>query len=444
VAAETLRVLQRLARAPARAPFDVLHDAVEGLRVRAMLRLCHPRGAERTLANTDLFLEMARPYAVRGMIEFAREVSQAWQEGEREIEGRSDAELDALQVITIHSAKGLEWPVVIPINTMTTTQGAKGILYRRGDDTLHMKIAGIEPVSYAEVKAYEEEELARERVRLWYVACTRARDLLVLPRYTEPGASSWAQVLDLRLGDLPPISPELFKAAAPERPEPTRNRQEKAKFDQEGELITASRPRVHWERPSRSYEDGLEEPERRVELPEGVVSDESAFRPAGGRLRGSVLHKLMDEILNGVIEEDAGKLAERAGGLISQLGAVPSDDPRKGPCPREMAGTILKTLKLPMVRENRSRLLPEISLYGTDERGPGSLKLMSGIADAIAVDETGRVELVIDWKSDVELVPEAAEEHRTQLGQYLKATGCRRGAVVYMTLGQLEEVRATT
>ena len=56
VAAETLRVLQSLARKPASAPFDILNKAVDGLQVRAILRLRHPRGAERALANTDLLL----------------------------------------------------------------------------------------------------------------------------------------------------------------------------------------------------------------------------------------------------------------------------------------------------------------------------------------------------------------------------------------------------
>ncbi len=441
VAAQALRILQSLARRPASAPFDVLNAAVEGLQVRAILRLRHPRGAERALANTDLFLEMARPYAARGILAFARDMSQAWHEGEREIEGRADAELDALHVITIHSAKGLEWPVVIPINTTTGVQGTKGILYRRSDDTLHMKIAGIEPASYTEVKAFEEQELERERVRLWYVACTRARDLLVLPRHEDPPKSSWAKVLDLHLEDLPPISPSVFKAAAPEPVAPAQNQQDQPTFIKEDEVIAASRPEVRWVRPSGSPDDGREEPERQIELPEAVVSAEPAVKPVGSALRGSVLHKLMDEILNGIIEKDAGKVAERARTLIGQLGSVPSEDPRKGPCPQEMAGTIVKTLNLPIVRDNRARLLPEINVHGVDEQEPGSLKLVSGIADAIALDDAGRVDLVIDWKSDIELIPAALKEHRSQLRQYMKATGCRLGAVVYMTMGQVDEVR---
>jgi exodeoxyribonuclease-5 len=148
----------------------------------------------------------------------------------------------------------------------------------------------------------------------------------------------------------------------------------------------------------------------------------------------------MEEVLNGTIQEDAGKLAERARTLIGQLGSVPSDDPRNGPCPLEMADTIVKTLNLPIVRDNRPRLLPEINVHGVDEQRPGSLNLVSGVADAVAMDEAGRVALIIDWKSDVELTPAASNEHRAQMRQYLKATSGPLGAVIYMTLGQVDEV----
>ncbi len=53
------------------------------------------------------------------MKRFARDVSRDWRIGAAYNEGRVDAEGDAIEIITIHSAKGLEWPVVIPINTAT-------------------------------------------------------------------------------------------------------------------------------------------------------------------------------------------------------------------------------------------------------------------------------------------------------------------------------------
>jgi hypothetical protein len=45
-------------------------------------------------------------------------------------------------------------------------------------------VLGTEPSGHDVIKARNEHEQARERVRLWYVAATRARDLLVLPRHS--------------------------------------------------------------------------------------------------------------------------------------------------------------------------------------------------------------------------------------------------------------------
>ncbi|MGO8735852.1 MAG: UvrD-helicase domain-containing protein [Terriglobia bacterium] len=440
VAAETLRVLQSLARKPASAPFDVLNAAVEGLQVRAILRWRHPRGAERALANTDLFLEMARPYAARGILAFARDMSQAWREGEREIEGRSDAELDALHVITIHSAKGLEWPVVIPINTTTGVQGTKGILYRRDDETLHMKIAGIGPASYTEVKAFEERELERERVRLWYVAATRARDLLVLPRHADPPKNSWAKVLDLHLEGLTPISPSVFKAAAPESAAPAQNQQDQTAFIREDGVIAASRPEVHWVRPSGSHDDGRDEPEQRVESPEGVVPAEPVVKPIGSVLRGSVLHKLIEEILNGLLEEKSLSISSRADELIRQLGGNPKARAEEGPCPKEMADTVLNTLSLPLVRESRARLLPEFPLFSARKAVDNNLHLVGGMADAVVLGDSS-IDLVVDWKSDINVDSSTRNAHFGQMQAYLEAADCRRGAIIYMTTGIIQEVQ---
>ena len=37
----------------------------------------------------------------------------------------------------------------------------------------------------------------RERERLWYVACTRARELLVVPELAQAEQKSWARVVNL-------------------------------------------------------------------------------------------------------------------------------------------------------------------------------------------------------------------------------------------------------
>ena len=42
-----------------------------------------------------------------------------------------------MEIITIHSAKGLEWPVVIPINMGSELRRLEPFIHRRHDDTLH-------------------------------------------------------------------------------------------------------------------------------------------------------------------------------------------------------------------------------------------------------------------------------------------------------------------
>lgn len=56
---------------------------------------------------------------------------------------------------------------------------------------------------YEVVKTDEKGQLKRERVRLWYVALTRACDLLLLPRQNERVQNDWFSLLDADLTQLP-------------------------------------------------------------------------------------------------------------------------------------------------------------------------------------------------------------------------------------------------
>ena len=176
---------------------------MEELHVRAILAQRHPRYVERALANVERFLEMAKPYSVRGLRVFADDMTRLWEEGEREVEGRADATHDAVHIVSIHSAKGLEWPVVIPINLVTAMRSATGVLHRATDDTLHFGLKTLNPPEYDLLKEVENRELGEERIRLLYVACTRARDLLVFPHYLGKLGNCWHKQVDLQLHDLP-------------------------------------------------------------------------------------------------------------------------------------------------------------------------------------------------------------------------------------------------
>lgn len=79
-------------------------------------------------------------------------------------EGRVDAAEDAIEIVTIHSAKGLGWPVLIPINSTTELYRRDQFIHRQSDNTLHWMLGGVAPPDLAAARAEESEEEADQRV----------------------------------------------------------------------------------------------------------------------------------------------------------------------------------------------------------------------------------------------------------------------------------------
>jgi ATP-dependent exoDNAse (exonuclease V) beta subunit len=447
---QTLVALQNLARKARRTtPYHLLAEAVEELHVRPVLRARHRRGAERALANVELVLEMARGYAVRGVADFARALWEHWADGDAQVEGRPDAEADAVSIITIHSAKGLEWPIVIPINSTTSLRSDMSFLYRRLDDSVHFRL--FDSPSYDYDRAVEDETKAqhRERVRLWYVALTRARDLLLLPRQIERIPNDWLSLVTLDINSLPLLDLMGFEGSPVQSAPSTINVQDLATWGRESAMIAASERRIVWHQPSRR-----EEPVASAETPEEIfVGAEATLERLpmaeeqttiqGGRERGLILHKLLEEVLTGEVADDVAQLQKRAIELLVQLGVPDAEDPAVGPSSGEMASAVRRALQLPVVAALRPRLLPEFRVYAgglADQR----MSLTAGIADAVATDDGGRVETVIDWKSDVDPTPGQIEIYRGQVRDYLAATGARVGLVIFLTSNRIERVELPT
>lgn len=188
VARQTLTILRDLRRrVQSTAPSLLIAEAVERLKLRAILVARSADQASRALANVDAILERARAYGVRGFRQFARDLGTDWSRRASHAEGVVDAEGQAIEIVTIHSSKGLEWPVVIPINTVSGTRPPEQFVHRRSDDTLHWVLGDIVSPSLAEAMAAESEQESQQRLRLLYVACTRAMELLVLPALSWPG-----------------------------------------------------------------------------------------------------------------------------------------------------------------------------------------------------------------------------------------------------------------
>ena len=430
-------------------PHHLLSQAVDVLRVRPILLRRHGGQAERALANVDLYLSLSRAYAVRGLRAFAEAMTAAWTDESRAVEGRPDAQEEAVALYTMHAAKGLEWPVVIPVNTMTQVRSTDSAVTDRYSGRLYCRVLGVEPSGLETARRAEQRELDRERVRLWYVAATRARELLIFPRLdVEARSTAWKSVVDLGLPSLPALDVDHPLADSRTDGAGVENAQTRAIFASEAQEAAARHRSIVWRTPSR--EEGGDESVIAEAGPPLLVSDGegapagSPSAPAiqGGQQRGLILHKLIEEVLNGETAETTAALAVRAETLIESLGRPVAEDPARGLVPAELANAVVRALSIPEVAELRPGLTPEFPVYAstlTDTHEEAT----AGIVDAIAFGPDGRPAVVIDWKSDVDPSPETLEHYRAQVRAYLDATGAPRGLVVAVTSGRVLPVTPT-
>lgn len=449
--ADVLAKLQVLYKqANSTTPHELLSRAVDLLRIRPILMARHRGQAERALANVDLYLNLASGFAVRGLQAFAETMTAAWKDKERTVEGRPDAQEESVSLVTMHSAKGLEWPIVIPINTMTDAFKPGPAVFNRGSNTFYCPVFGHAPPGHEEALDAEAAELARERIRLWYVATTRARELLVLPRFDVPARSgAWCALIDLGLAALPEIEVDKLPKPVAFTPSRSLNSQSREGFAAEASAISERQRRLEWRTPSRS-EGGAERvlvPEQPEFWPAGLDDSTPELKPAagiqGGRERGLILHKLMEEILTGELSDDAPSVTARAGELIQAMRGVPGDDASNGLSADGLAACVARTLTLPQVAELRPHLMAEFPVYGSRIE-PECESAIAGIADAVALTDGGAPDIVIDWKSDVAPTPATLSHYRAQVSSYLDITGAREGLIVLMTSGQVIQVAAVS
>jgi CRISPR-associated exonuclease Cas4 len=431
LAKSILRELQTLRKmAPLSTPSFILTTAIELLNVRVIMAARHANRNARALANLDALIERARRYAVSGLRAFVRDLQADWDNKSkaRVPEGRIDAAEDAVEIVTIHSAKGLEWPVVIPINSTTELYRGDQFVHRQSDNSLHWMLGGVAPPDLASARAEEGAEEADQRERIWYVACTRARDLLMLPSIPQATKSSWFSSINLWQNELDELDlealPEAITRAAPS----TKNQQSADAFAAEQQRIEESAAAIVWHRPSDHDRDRPGDPLESIIVVEAIAEHPDVV--GAGALRGVILHKLIEEILTGELLDSKDGATSRATVLMSQLVSAATDE-KSLPSPEEMAETALQALALPDIAVLRPFLVPEMAVWAT-----GGVDLVAGRADALAIRD-GKIGVAIDWKSDVNPTPTVRKSYAGQLRDYLDATGAPRGALVFLTLREV-------
>jgi ATP-dependent helicase/nuclease subunit A len=164
--------------------------------------ILRPAG-EQALANVLHVAELARQYEAGGGISFRGFIDELRSAAASEAAEAPILEegSDGVRLMTVHKAKGLEFPVVVLADlTCRMHRDDAGMYLDAGQRLCAVRIGGWSPHELHRFQQLEVERDKAEGVRLAYVAATRARDLLVVPALgDEPWEGGWFSPLNRAL-----------------------------------------------------------------------------------------------------------------------------------------------------------------------------------------------------------------------------------------------------
>ena len=220
---------------------------------RAHLGFALRQAGAQVLANVLHVSELARQFEMsggmsfRGFVEELRIAADAGRSAEAPVLEEGS---DGVRLMTVHKAKGLEFPVVI-LADMTVKLSASEA--DRHLDAAHglcaVRIGGWSPRELLLQQPIEQERDRQEGIRVAYVASTRARDLLVVPVVGDEAypADGWFSPLNAAI--YPDVSARRQADAAPACP-PFRKDSVVFRPDDEPARPTTVCPGLHRIRPS--------------------------------------------------------------------------------------------------------------------------------------------------------------------------------------------------
>ena len=371
----------------------------------------------------DLISEMARSvqrsgrYSLREFVDWLRSRQSL---GERMIESApSIIGNDAVRVMTIHGAKGLEFPGVVttglnssPVNRRgetvfdTDPEAPVGVAIGLGSGRSRFETAG-----YGYIEEKKKQIGEAEAVRLMYVAATRARDHLFVSLYRKDGDKS---TLAAKLAQFAENAPGLHEQYAPRGGSVTPDRQAVAEpwgssADMEAWAIEISAA-VAASGALQSVSATSLKSHDLVLPPQKEPSDDSGLEPwRKGRAAtnlGSAVHAVLQEIdLN-----SGDGIVELANEQATVHGVADRAD--------EVARLVKAVLDSGVVKEavESGRYWRETPVAA----GVGQGKSLEGVIDLIFESAPGEL-VIVDYKTDSvqgRSLAEMAEPYRTQIGAY--------------------------
>jgi len=451
---------------------ETVNSVLEMARAHAAFAL-RPSGSQ-VLANVYHICNLARAYELAGGFSFRGFVEQLNEQAESEESGEApiaEEGAEGVRIMTVHAAKGLEFPIVILADITANLAGEPDKHIDAGQNLAALRLLGCEPWELIDFRNQEHERDLAEGIRVAYVAATRARDLLVVPVVGDkPLDDSWLSSLNKALypakgksreSQTAPGCPAFGGASVMSRPMEYDGSEEfsvkpglhhsvvwwdpallnldvKGSFGLRMEEILGEGPAAasgrieyeHWKSArqqsiergqSRSLDvflatDALEPPPGyadRVQV-ERVQREESP--PQGARF-GSLVHLILRDA---ELDSSLDAILRLAASHARLLDAPPEEV-------HDAAHRVAAALQHPLLNRARhsSRSYRELPLLIKDD----GLGLLEAVIDLAFLEDSSWV--VVDFKTDAE-DPHRLRRYRRQVGWYLhaieKATGTAAAA----------------
>ena len=450
--AEALAVLRESNKKCGLKPPDELIE--EFIRERRLVELSFDRRRPRERwRRLRYVVEQARAYqraggiSLRGFLDWIeRQVA----ERARAVESPApESDEDCVRIMTIHAAKGLEFPVVLLTGFGSTrNRSADNVIVDRasGQAEINLTLPGgthVPTPGYETANKRESAAADAEDVRLAYVACTRARDHLLVSlfrRKVQKDATRAAKLEEFcadRMELFQQLDWEsLVEAAGVYTPQAEEGRPAsvgdyasmRAQWGVErlATIENASRPqaqavttiaqRVKGQPPSVSAEGGVSSEKEEAE--EGEISYR---RGRGGTNLGRAVHAVLQSIdlLTGVGLEDICRAQAEAEGI---------GDEAKNVLMLSRNALASKTVKdlAEQVRQGSANCYREVFVSA-----PLGERLVEGFIDLLIDGPDGIA--IVDYKTDsltAKQVQELGPEYEVQLGLYAWAVGETTGKPV--------------
>ncbi|MGO9899956.1 MAG: UvrD-helicase domain-containing protein [Solirubrobacteraceae bacterium] len=424
--------------------------------------LTRPDG-DQGAANLLAIVDQARLFAAAGgggLRPFVRHLRNSVDHEQIEIEATVAEETDdVVRIMTIHGAKGLEYPIVALANLGGDDRKNAQPVPREDEHFLHFRVGAgslgrhghFKTPGYDDAWEKEKQHVDAERLRLLYVAATRAREHLIVPCVT--GIVSAKGLLGAFVRALPVDQTELVARVALDDLElpdvdatprvPVTDGDVEAGVAEREEWLTRLEGLKRTARTPREIEIASSRERPRGPLAAEVATFDAALVIGQGPpvLIGDAVHMVMER----VSLPDAHDLEQIADDVCKE-GAITHDTP-------DVISMCRACLDSPSVKRAVAlgswwREVPFMINHARDGEPPERAKLTNGRVDLVFRD--GEELIVVDYKTDKDVTEGTAEQyaikhHAGQGEVYAQglatATGLKVREVVFVYCKAGAEVR---